>query len=234
MPLELILSQIENMQLVLFKKRELADFFRLKAKSLSESELSVLFDDLFGFNAYLGRLEGYPSFEAIPYWEYSICLEWMESHIMAGDSFNLTLKNARRFLGNIHTYYDYLKSLGKLKDMEALDKAIDEICGGKRLKLISDIPYTGDETFMVVYKDRNEVRLDIADYWILILHTTLFDSNWTKVIEAAFGVSGERVQKVKELQKKMECLGISDLQDLVYNDITKDEEKRAMNWFFGT
>lgn len=123
-PLKLILSQIKDMQVVLFKKTDLSAFFKLKSESLSETELSALFDDLFGFNAYLGRLEGYPSFEAIPYWEYSTCLEWMESHIMAGDSFHLNLKNARRSLDNVRSYYDYLLGLGKMKDMENLDKAI--------------------------------------------------------------------------------------------------------------
>lgn len=232
-PLKLILSQIKDMQVVLFKKTDLTTFFKQKSVSLSETELSSLFDDIFAFNAYLGRLEGYPSFEAIPYWEYSTCLEWVESHILSGDSFELSLKNAKRFLGNIHLYFDYLISLGKMKGTDNLDKALKEICGGKRLKLVTDIPFTGEETYTAVYQGGKEVRIDIADYWILILHTTLFDNNWTKVLEAAFGVSGERVQKVKELQAKMDSLGKSGLLDISYNDVTKAEAERAMNWFFG-
>jgi hypothetical protein len=231
--LKLILSQVKDMQVVLFRKTDLSAFFKFKSETLSELELSALFDDLFGFNTYLGRLEGYPSFEAIPYWEYSTCLEWMESHIMAGDSFELNLKNARRFLGNLRSYYDYILGLGKMNGAKNLDKAIKEICGGKKLKLVTDIPFTGEETYTAIYQDGKEVRLDVADYWTLILHATLFDGNWTKVLEAAFGVSGERVQKVKELQAKMEKLGMSGLQDIAYNDITKAEAKMAMNWFFG-
>lgn len=231
-PLKLILSQIKDMQVVLFKKTDLTTFFKQKSVSLSETELSSLFDDIFAFNAYLGRLEGYPSFEAIPYWEYSTCLEWVESHILSGDSFELSLKNAKRFLGNIHLYFDYLISLGKMKGTDNLDKALKEICGGKRLKLVTDIPFTGEETYTAVYQGGKEVRIDIADYWILILHTTLFDNNWTKVLEAAFGVSGERVQKVKSLQEKMGNLGKSGLWDISYNDVTKAEVERAMNWFF--
>lgn len=231
-PLKLILSQINDMQVVLFRKAGLTAFFTLKAESLSEVDLSALFDDLFAFNAFLGRIEGYPSFEEIPFWEYSTCLEWAESHIMAGDSFDLNLKNAKRFLGNVHTYYDYLISMGKMKDTANIDKAIKEICGGKRLKLITDIPFTGTETYTAIYQGGREVRFDVADYWILILHATLFDDNWTKLLEAAFGVSGERVQKVKELQSKMEGLCKSKLWDIAYNNITKNEVDRAEAWFF--
>lgn len=233
MSLKLILSQIKDMQVVLFKKIDLTTFFKLKSESLSETDLSLLFDDIFAFNAYLGRLEGYPSFEAIPYWEYSICLEWTESHILSGDSFELDLKNAKRYLGNIHIYYDYLISTGKMKNTDYLDKALKEICGGKRLKLVTDIPFTGGETYTAIYQGGKEVCLDFADYWILILHTTLFDSNWTQVLEAAFGVSSERVQKVKSLQDKMGDLGQSGLWDISCHDVTKAEAKRAMNWFFG-
>jgi len=232
-PLKLILSQIKDMQVVLLKKTDLSTFFKLKSESLSEADLSSLFDDIFAFNSYLGRIEGYPSFEAIPFWEYSNCLEWTESHFLSGDSFNLSLKNAKRYLGNIHTYYDYLISTGKMKDTDNLDKALKEICGGKRLKLVTDIPFTGEEIYTAFYQDGKEVRFDVADYWILILHTTLFDGNWTKVLEAAFGVSGERVQKVKDLQDKMGNLGKSGLWDISYNDVTKAETERAMNWFFG-
>jgi len=232
-PLKLILSQIKDMQVVLFKKTDLTIFFKQKSESLSEETLSSLFDDIFAFNAYLGRLEGYPSFEAIPYWEYSTCLEWVESHILSGDSFELNLKNAKRFLGNIHLYYDHLISTGKMKGTDNLDKALKEICGRKRLKLVTDIPFTGEETYTTIYQNSKEVRFDVADYWILILHTTLFDNNWTKVLEAAFGVSGERAKKVKSLQDKIGKLGKSGLWDISYNDITKAEAERAMNWFFG-
>lgn len=232
-PLNLILSQIKDMQVVLFKKADLTTFFKQKAESLSETDLSALFDDIFAFNAYLGRLEGYPSFETIPYWEYSTCLEWVESHILSGDSFELNFKNAKRFLANIHLYYDHLISTGKMKDTDNLDKALKEIFSGKRLKLVTDIPFTGDETYTAIYQDGKEVCFDVADYWILILNTTLFDNNWTKVLEAAFGVSGERVQKVKSLQEKMGNLGKSGLWDISYNDVTKAEAERAMNWFFG-
>lgn len=231
-PLSLILSQIKDMEAVLFKKKELSDFFKFKAESLSELELSALFDDLFAFNAYLGRLEGYPSFEAIPYWEYSTCLEWAESHIMAGDSFDLNLKNAKRFLGSIKTYYEYLMNKGKLKNTEQLEKSLKEMCGGKKLKLVTDIPFTGEETYTAIYQGGAETRFDVADYWILILHATLFDDNWTKVLEAAFGVSVERIAKVKELKAKMDRLNISGLRDIAYADVSKAEADRAEAWFF--
>ncbi len=227
-----ILSQIKDMDPVLFKKTDLAAFFKQKAQILSELELSNLFEDLYAFNAYLGRLEGYPSIEAIPYWEYSSCLEWVDSHIMSGDLFDLNLKNARRFLGNIDRYFEYLLAMGKLKNNTQLDTAIKKICSGKKLKLITDIPFTGSETYTEFYEGGKEVRFDVADYWILILHAILFDENWTKVMEAAFGVSNGRVQKVKELKSKMAHLAKSGLRDFMYGNVTKAEADRAEAWFF--
>ena len=230
--LKSILSQIKDMEPILFKKTDLAAFFKQNAQILPELELSNLFEDLYAFNAYLGRLEGYPSIEAIPYWEYSTCLEWVDTHIMSGDLFDINITNARRFLGSIDRYFEYLIAMGKLKNKTELDTAIKKICGGKKLKLITDIPFTGTETYTVFYEGGKEVRFDVADYWILILHATLFDGNWTKLLEAAFGVSGGRVQKVKELKTKMEKLANSGLQDILYGDVNKAEANRAEAWFF--
>ena len=232
-PLNQILSQIKDIEVVLFRKTDLTAFFKHQAESKTEAELSALFNDLFAFNAYLGRLEGYPSFEAIPYWEYSTCFEWTESHIFSGDSFDPTLKNAKRFFGNIRIYYEYLISLSKMKGTDNLDKAIKEICGGKKLNLVTDIPFTGNETYKIIYKGNVEVRFDIADYWILILHNILFDDDWKKILEAALVVSDERVQKVKELQSKMERLGKSKFWDIAFSDVSRAEAKRAGAWFFG-
>jgi len=83
-----------------------------------------------------------------------------------------------------------------------------------------------------MYQGGAETRFDVADYWILILHATLFDDNWTKVLEAGLWVSGERVAKVKELQTKMEKLCMSGLQDIAYAEVTKAEADRAEAWFF--
>ncbi|TXT45918.1 MAG: Trigger factor [Spirochaetes bacterium] len=138
--LKSILSQIKDMEPILFKKTDLAAFFKQNAQILPKLELSNLFEDLYAFNAYLGRLEGYPSIEAIPYWEYSTCLEWVDTHIMSGDLFDLNITNARRFLGSIDRYFEYLIAMGKLKNKTLLDtnssynpvrRELDKIIGSR-------------------------------------------------------------------------------------------------------
>jgi hypothetical protein len=227
-----ILAQIKNLSPVLFKKAHLTSFFSAQARTLADAELSALFYDLFAFNAYLGRIEGYPSFEKILFWEYSVCLEWSESHMMFGTAFDLTLKNAKRFLGSIKKYFDYLASAGKLADSMELDTAIKTICGGKKLKLIKDIPYTGTETYTEIFKGGIGIRFDMADYWLLILQATLFDQDWTKLLEAAFGVSGARVKKVKSLQERMTQAGFENLNEIAYNDVTVSDADHAKTWFY--
>jgi hypothetical protein len=226
-----ILEQITKTDFLLFNKEDVEAFIKREAEVLDEAELSQLFEDIYAFNAYLDRTEHYESIEKVPFWQYSVCLEWVESHFLSGTVFDLSLKNARRFLGSLRAYYDFLVSQGKLVDSSHLDKAIKTICGGKRLNLVRDIPYTGEENYTVIYFGGKEVSFDIADYWLLILHATLFDGNWNRLLEAAFGVGAERVQKVKGLQAKMAEAGYSGLRDILYGDVTKADADPAMAWF---
>lgn len=39
----------------------------------------MLFDDIYAFNAYLGRTENFCFIEKVPFWEYSVCLGWCDS-----------------------------------------------------------------------------------------------------------------------------------------------------------
>lgn len=179
-----------------------------------------------------GRTEDYGFIEKVPFWEYSVCLAWCDSHMMVGPAFDLTLKNAKRILGNLRKFYDYLARLGRLADSSQLDKAIKEVCAGKKLKMIEVIPYTGSESFTSITKGKETVNFDIADYWLLIMLDITFNSNWTTLIEAAFKVSGERAQKVKNLQAKMVLLDMQGLKDIIYSDVTKSDVEQATAWFY--
>jgi hypothetical protein len=229
-----ILKQIKDLNVVLFEKANLSAFFKQQAQGLREEGISALFNDLFAFNAYLGRIEGYPSFEKIPFWEYSLCLEWSESHMMFGTSFDLTLKDAKRFLGSIKEYYGFLIAEGKMKASAELDRALKEICGGRKLRLVKDIPYTGEETYTEFIIGGAAIRFDIADYWLIILLGTLFDGNWTRLLEAAFGVSPRRVEKVKSLQDRTSRASLGKPGELIYSDVTKAEADRAESWFYSS
>ena len=226
------MTQIKDTDFVLFKKADVTAFIKREAEVLSEQELSSLFDDIYAFNAYLGRTEDYGFIEKVPFWEYSVCLEWCDSHMMVGQAFDLNLKNAKRFLGSLRRFYDFLVGLGKLADSSQLNKAIKEICGGKKLKLVEVIPYTGSESYTSIGMGQETVNFDIADYWLLIMLDTQFDGNWTTLLEAAFGISGERAQKVKNLQVKMGTVGMVGLKDIIYCDVMKSDVEQATAWFY--
>lgn len=226
-----ILAQIKDTDFLLFKKADISAFIKREAEVLSEEELTALFDDIYAFNAYLGRTEDYAFIEKVPFWEYSVCLEWCESHMMVGDAFDLNLKNAKRFLGSLRRFYDYLVGLGKLADSSQLNKAIKEVCSGRKLKLVEVIPYTGSESYTSIGMGKETVNFDIADYWLLILLDTQFDGNWTTLLEAAFGISGERAQKVKSLRTKM-GIGMEGLKDIIYSDVMKSDVEQATAWFY--
>ena len=227
-----IFNQIKGTDFLLFKKADVTAFIKREAEILFEGELTSLFDDIFAFNAYLGRTEDYGFIEKVPFWEYSVCLEWCESHMMVGEAFDLNLKNAKRFLGSLRRFYDYLVGLGKLADSSQLNKAIKEVCGGKKLKLIEVIPYTGNESYTSIGIGKETIDFDIADYWLLIMLDTQFDGNWTTLLEAAFGISSERALKVKNLQLKMGTVGMEGLKDIIYSDVMKSDVDQATAWFY--
>lgn len=122
--------------------------------------------------------------------------------------------------------------MGSFNDITEIDKAIKTICGGKKLKLVTEIPYTGAETYTEINKGGIGIRFDIADYWLLILHATSFNNSWPKLLEAAFGISQERVKKAKELQSKMKSTDFKNLSDIAFNDITESDVQQASKWFY--
>jgi hypothetical protein len=134
-------------------------------------------------------------------------------------------------IGNIKKYYAHLSVEGATTDTTEIDEAIKAICGGKKLKLVTDIPYSGDETYTEIYKGGVGICFDIADYWLLILKATRYEEKWPKLFEAAMKVSKERVAKIKDLQTRMTKAGYEGLGDIAYNDVTIADADKAWDWF---
>lgn len=86
--------------------------------------------------------------------------------------------------------------------------------------------------FFPIGMGKETIDFDIADYWLLIMLDTQFDGNWTTLLEAAFGISGERAQKVKSLQAKMGIVGMEGLKDIIYSDVMKSDVDQATAWFY--
>jgi hypothetical protein len=232
MPLETIFDEIAKAEWILFNKNQVRSFIQENSTTLDGDTTEAVFDDLWAFNAYLGRLEGYPSIDKIPYWEYSACLEWFQNHMMIGDSYDLNHKNAKRFLNNLRLYYEYVSTEGNTIDLSEINKAIKTICSGPKLKLVTEIPYTGAELYTEIYHGATKIRFDMADYWILVLHTCAFHERWPQLLEVSMSRSKERFSKVKELQAKLKSLGYKGLSDIAFNNVTENDMKQATKWFY--
>ncbi len=104
-------------------------------------EVSAAWEDLYAFMLYQKRTE-WSDLSKIPYWAYSIGLEWIEDHYL---NFRLNLRSARRLLGHLLEFYRYLRARGLISDLGQLERAIKEVCGGKRLRLINRLLFAFDD-----------------------------------------------------------------------------------------
>ncbi|MFA6505435.1 MAG: hypothetical protein WCT14_05015, partial [Treponemataceae bacterium] len=159
----LVLEEILRSSSSILQKDMLMVFFREAARTTEGDSLRTIWDDLFAFNEYLARVQDSNTLETLPYWQYSLAIEWIDSHFIDGDSFEKNLANAKRFLGNIGRYYDYLVSRGVMSGRTELDRAIRELCGGKRLKLVKEIPYAGEEDDHEVQHTRDRFGAEEAE-----------------------------------------------------------------------
>lgn len=229
-PLADILKAIEDLDDQGLGKGLLADFFSAEAGRRGKAGLEALWDDLYGLAQYLSRTDRYPSPTAIPFWEFSLFLEWADGHLMFGDAFDLSLKNARRALGNIRAYFAYLRDRGEAASTAEIDRAIVELCSGKRLELVVDIPFTGAEFYTSVAAGGKKASFDIADYWLLALLEVDYGNDWSRLRDEA---GAGRRGKIDELRRKLGLFGYSGLKDLAHADLYEHELGRARDWLFG-
>lgn len=78
----------------------------LETQGKSQNILKKIWDDINAFSHYQDRSEHH-DLSKLPYWEYSICLEWIDGHILSKE-YELNLKNAKRLLGNLLNFYKFL------------------------------------------------------------------------------------------------------------------------------
>ncbi len=198
----------------------------------------TIWDDIQSFSFYQDRSENHDLAE-IPYWEYSVCLKWMDSHVLA-KSYQLNHKNAKRFLGNILDFYEFLTEKGFITSYSEIERAYNEICGGRELKLVERIPYTGDEEFtsmsVPTKKGRADERFSMSDHWLILLYISTKKS-WKHLEEVAKAVpsSAKKIRQIRELQKKLKNIGYLRQPEklmIPYGPPTNDDMDDASNWFF--
>ncbi|MCX7023245.1 MAG: hypothetical protein NT080_01325 [Spirochaetes bacterium] len=209
----------------------MAAYLEREALMRDEAGLDALWDDLYGFMSYLGRTGEVRRPNSIPFWEYSIFLEWAEGHLMFGDRFDLNLANANRSLRNIKAYFEYLDAGTVIPGTAQVDRAIKEICKKKKLDLIHDIPYGGTESWTELWIKGEPVSFDMADYWLLALLERKYSGDWKALHDAA--PQHRKADKVNTLRIKLAKAGRTGLKDLAFDDLHAYEVARAEAWFSG-
>ncbi|MCL6600930.1 MAG: trigger factor, partial [Alicyclobacillus macrosporangiidus] len=99
-------------------------------------ELVDAWEDIHALILYIERTV-YTTVSELPWWEYSVALEWIYDHIWIPERFDVNLENARRMIGRWRDFYTYLaKTWCKGLDLGPIEQAYQKICAGDKLKLI--------------------------------------------------------------------------------------------------
>jgi hypothetical protein len=134
------------------------NIYSLESQGKSSDDLLEIWGDINAFSFYQDRSEHH-DLSKLPYWEYSVCLQWIDSHVLSRE-YNLNLKNAKRLLGSLLEFYKFLAKKNYIKSYSELEKAYTDICGGKKLNLVQRIPYTGKELWTSMSVPTNQGRAE--------------------------------------------------------------------------
>jgi len=196
----------------LFPERWTVSYLNTLYFTKRSDELDWAWGDLEALMMYFER-SGIENLDELPWWEYSLALEWIEGHILDGDRFNLTLDNARRMMSRWSQFYAYLGDMDVDIDTAALEEAYRKICGGKQLKLVDRIPYTGDELWMELAPAGSTelTPFQISDYWLMIMYDRLGRS-WDALQETLQSVPSvrEKRRRLQDLRDKLRLAGCLD------------------------
>lgn len=210
----------------------------LESQGKSQNILLQIWDDINAFSFYQDRSEHHDLSE-LPYWEYSVCLEWIDNHVLSRE-YNLNLKNAKRLFGNLLGFYKFLVQRGYIKSHSELEKAYKEICGGKELNLVERIPYTGDEMWTEMSVPTKHGRIEesftMSDYWLILLCMSTKRS-WEHLKEVARGAKSPemKIKQIDNLQRKLKNIGyLKNPQKLLipYGPPPNEDMDDATKWFF--
>jgi len=210
----------------------------LETQGKSQSALMVIWDDINAFSFYQDRSE-HSDLSEIPYWEYGVCLEWIDSHVLS-KKYDLNLKNAKRLLGNLLGFYKFLVQKGYVKNYSELEKAYNEICGSKKLKLIDRIPYSGKEmwTSMSIPTKHGRMKesFTMSDYWLIVLYMSTKKS-WEHLKEVAKDVksSEAKMRQIEDLRRRLKNIDYLENPEkllIPYGPPTNEDLDDASKWFF--
>lgn len=199
------------------------------------SELVDAWEDIHALILYIERTT-YTDVSELPWWEYSVALEWIYDHIWIDDRFDVTLDNARRMMGRWKDFYGYLSKTWCKMDTAPIGEAFDKVCGGDKLKLVKKIPYTGEEFWMGVAKAGSNQIVDftMAEFWLVLAYVQLNES-WDKLDEELKDVPSVR-EKRKRLLSLREKLMLSGYDmnpiELVRGHVDAGDLENAERWFY--
>lgn len=174
----------------------------------------------------------------MPWWEYSICLEWLESHVLYGGRYDLNPRNAKRFLGRLIHFYRFAVNQGFIDSCTELEKAHQHIVGGKKLNLVERIPYTGEEMWMTLSGGkigRKLIKLKIYEFWLTLLYLDLGES-WNNLLAEAENSASSKIKRamIKKFRDKLKKTGYSSPGDLLYYEPELEDLEDARKWFYET
>lgn len=210
----------------------------LESQGKSQNILLQIWDDINAFSFYQDRSEHYDLSE-LPYWEYSVCLEWIDNHVLSME-YNLNLKNAKRLFGNLLGFYKFLVQRGYIKSHSELEKAYKEICGGKELNLVERIPYTGDEMWTEISVPTKHGRIEesftMSDYWLILLYINS-KRPWEHLKEVTTDKKSPemKIKQIDNLLRKLKNIGYLEKPErlfIPYGPPTNEDLDDASKWFF--
>ncbi|MEW6054028.1 MAG: hypothetical protein AB1552_09620 [Nitrospirota bacterium] len=213
-------------------------FKHIESLGKSSNDLLEIWSDIKAFSFYQDRSEHH-DLSKLLYWEYSVCLEWIDSHVLSKE-YNLNLPNAKRFLGNLHDFYKFLTEKRYINNYIELEKAYADICGGKKLNLVQRIPYTGKELWtsmsIPIKQGRVEELFTMSDYWLILLYISTKRS-WQHLKEVAKNAKSaqKKIIQINNVQKKLKNIGYLQHPErllMPYGTPTDEDMDDASNWFF--
>ncbi|WP_018130370.1 hypothetical protein [Effusibacillus pohliae] len=198
-------------------------------------ELVDAWEDIHALILYIERTN-YTNLSDLPWWEYSVALEWIESHIWVPERFDLTLDNARRMMGRWRDFYEYLAKTWCPVDLAPIELAYEKVCGGKKLKLVKKIPFTGEEFWMGVGRTGSNQIVDftMAEFWLILIYFELGES-WDRLEEELKSVPSvrEKRRRLDSLREKLKQSGYDqDPIALVRGHVDPVDLEDAERWFY--
>lgn len=197
-------------------------------------ELWDAWQDIWALALYVDRT-GIGDLNELPWWEYSLALEWIEGHVMDGDRFDLTFDHANRMMQRWMDFYDHLVKMGVPIDTDPISEAYRKVCGGKKLRLVERIPFTGDEQWMTLSSpDGQDVDFQISDFWLIIMYAQTGNS-WDKLdqeLKSAVSIRAKR-KRIERLREKLVIAKCEeDPVQLVRGQVDTNDLEDAERWFF--